>query len=405
MGDEAHRRARPRPLRRFLAEMAAVAMLGASALSGCGTTPVAGPGAQAAVPVVHASLATSVETSAGYWATAAMGNLGQPLNTFWQLFFRPAGTVSWSDRASSLAVATNGGLVVATRAGRSLTVGVRPVSYLDYSPLIVTTDGHSWTPAGPLEALVDEPDALTIAPGGEAMAIVSTGKLERVLTSAGGLTSWREIAAEDVLARTRAGRTCGLVALTSVGYAAGKELIGASCRRAGIVGIFTPRLSAWTLAGPRLPRSLANSGTTVVGLETTTRGLCAIIAVTRMRSTEIVVACTSGNELSWHVSAALSLSRPGDAISFGPAGGPGLYALVPGPGPRSMLAVLAESDMSWRLLPSPPARTAAVVFGPAARVDALAVEGTSFADWLLSGTRGWTKVQQMHVAIQFGSSG
>ena len=55
--------------------------------------------------------------------------------------------------------------------------------------------------------------------------------------------------------------------------------------------------------------------------------------------------------------------------------------------------------------PSPPARTAVVVFGPAGRLDALAVDGTSFTDWLLAGGDRWKKVQELHVAIQFGSSG
>ena len=59
-------------------------------------------------------LATSVPAGGGTWATVAMGDLGQPLNTFWQLLFRPAGTNSWSDRVEATAVATNGGLVLAS---------------------------------------------------------------------------------------------------------------------------------------------------------------------------------------------------------------------------------------------------------------------------------------------------
>ena len=58
-------------------------------------------------------LATSVPAGGGTWATVAMGDLGQPLNTFWQLLFRPAGTM-WSDHVEATAVATNGGLVLAS---------------------------------------------------------------------------------------------------------------------------------------------------------------------------------------------------------------------------------------------------------------------------------------------------
>jgi len=398
-------RARSRPTWRLLIEVIALAALGASAVSGCGAPPAVGSGAQASSPVVRASLATSIETSAGSWATVPMGHLDQPLNTFWQLFFRPPGAALWSDRASALAVATNGGLVVATRLGKLLAVGIRPVNRLDYSPLIVTSDARSWLPAGPIGALADEPDALTIAAGGEAMALVSDGRVTRVLASPGGLASWREIATENELTTSQAGRACGLVSFTAVGYAAGQGLIGASCRRDGEVGIFAARRGAWRLVGPRLPQSLGSSSAEVLGLQATTRGLCALVGVTDRRSTEVVAACTSGSELKWRVSPALSLAGPQHVVSFGPAGNLGLYALISGSAHRDILAVLGEQDMSWRTLVSPPARTVVVVFAPAGRVDALAVDDTSFTDWMLAGGAAWRKVQELHVAIQFGSSG
>ena len=398
-------RARSRPTWRLLTEVIALAALGASAVSGCGAPPTVGSGAQASSPVVRASLATSIETSAGSWATVPMGHLDQPLSTFWQLFFRPPGAALWSDRASALAVATNGGLVVATRLGKLLAVGIRPINRLDYSPLIVTSDARSWLPAGPIGALADEPDALTIAAGGEAMALVSDGRVTRVLASPGGLASWREIATENELTTSQAGRACGLVSFTAVGYAAGQGLIGASCRRDGEVGIFAARRGAWRLVGPRLPQSLGSSSAEVLGLQATTRGLCALVGVTDRRSTEVVAACTSGNELKWRVSPALSLAGPQHVVSFGPAGNLGLYALISGSAHRDILAVLGEQDMSWRTLVSPPARTVVVVFAPAGRVDALAVDDTSFTDWMLAGGAAWRKVQELHVAIQFGSSG
>jgi len=56
-------------------------------------------------------------------------------------------------------------------------------------------------------------------------------------------------------------------------------------------------------------------------------------------------------------------------------------------------------------LPSPPARTAVVVFGPRDAWTPSRSDGTSFTDWLLAGGDRWKKVQEFHVAIQFGSSG
>ncbi len=397
------RRARPRPPWRLLAAALGLAALGASAVSGCGT-PVAGPIAQVSGAVIRASLATSIETSAGSWATVAMGHVGQPLNTFWQLLFRPSGAALWSDRASALAVATNGGLIVATHGDRSLAIGIRPVNRLDYSPLIVTSDARSWLPAGPIGALADEPDALTIADGGEAMALVSDGRATRVFASRGGLASWRQLVTENELATSQAGRACGLLSLTAVGYGAGRGLIGASCSRAGIVGLFSENEGTWRLVGPRLSQALGHSSAEVLGLQPTASGLCALIGVTGRRSAYLVAACTTGNGFEWRISPAMLLSGPEAVVSFGPAGALGLYALVSSSAHPDILAVLGEPDMSWRTLPSPPARTAAVVFGLAGRVDALAVEDTSCTDWRLASGARWKRVQELDVAIQFGSS-
>ena len=392
--------------RRFLAEAFALMALGALAVSGCGATTVAGPTARARSATVRASLATSAETSAGSWAVVAMGHLGQPLNTFWQLFFRPAGASAWSDRASALAVATNGGLIVATQSGKSLAVGIRSANNLSYSPLIVTSDARSWLPAEPVGALADQPDALAIAAGGEALALVGDGRAAQVLVSATGLTSWRALASESALAASPPGRACGIVSLTAVGYSAGHRLIGASCRRGGVVGIFTEHGSTWRLVGPGLLQPFGHSSTEVLGLQTTTAGLCALVGLTGRRSAQLVAACTSGSRLTWRVSPAVLLAGPEGVVSFGPVAKVGLFALIWGSAHPDMLAVLGESHMTWSTLHSPPAQTATVVFAPVGRVDALVVDDTSFTDWRLAGGgRRWSREQNLHVAIQFGSSG
>jgi len=398
-------RGRSRPSWRFGVTALGLAALGANVVSGCGVTRVTGSGATARVGVLRASLATSIETTAGSWATIPMGHLDQPLNTFWQLFFRPPGATLWSDQASALAVATNGGLIVASRGSASLVVGIRPTNYLDYSPLIVTSDARSWSPEGPIGALADEPDALAIAGGGEAMALTSDGSSTRVILSRGRLASWRQIATEQGLARSQAGHLCGPVLLTAVGYAAGQGLIGASCRRDGIIGIFTLRQGTWRLVGPRLPQLSRNSTAEVLGLQAGNGGLCALVGVTAGASAGVVVACTSGSELKWDVSPVMSIVGRQHVVSFGSAGRLGLYVLTSGSADGHLLAVSGQTETSWRRLPSPPSRTAVVVFDPAGRVDALAADDTSFTDWRLVGGDNWKRVQQVRVPIQFGSSG
>jgi len=389
--------------RRHLAAGLVVA-LGACALSGCGTAHSNGPGAKPGAPEVRASLATSLETSSGSWATVAMGHLDQPLNTFWQLFFRPTGAVSWSDQASALAVATNGGLVVASRARGSLLVGVRPANLLDYSPLIVTSNASSWTPTSPVGPLAAEPDALAIGTGDQAMALVREGGTERVLASPRGLVHWRQMTTQDELATSQAGRACGVGELTAVGYLAGNALIGASCRRDGVVGVFLAHGGTWRLVGPRLPPALSTYGTEVLGLETTNSDLCVLVVAGVRDSTGVVAACTSVHALKWQVSPALPMAGQKGTVSFGPAGQFGLYALTPGTAHHLILAVMSEPTMRWRRLPAPPSGTATVVFGPAGRLDALSVGDTAFTDWVLAGGATWRKMQVLHVAIQFGSS-
>ncbi len=171
-----------------------LAALSAAAVSACGSRAGApSPLARVQGATIHPSLATSIETSAGSWVTVPMGHLDQPLNTFWQLFFRPRGARQWSNTASALAVATNGGLVLATDAGKSLTIGIRPTNYLAYSPLIVTSNARSWSSATPLGALAEQPDALAVTAGGAALALVAGARTDEVSASSAGLAGWRTL--------------------------------------------------------------------------------------------------------------------------------------------------------------------------------------------------------------------
>ena len=104
----------------------AAALLSVSAAA-CGTvTADSSPGPDRTAATLSASLATTTSSSRGSWAVVPMGHLGDPLNTFWQLFFRPRGATRWIDKAASLAIATNGGIVMGPASrGAPFTVGVR----------------------------------------------------------------------------------------------------------------------------------------------------------------------------------------------------------------------------------------------------------------------------------------
>lgn len=388
--------------RRLVGPLFGLIAIGASAIAGCGaaSSPRTGP----KPAMIRTSLATSVETSAGSWAVVPMGRLDQPLNTFWQLFFKPAGARLFSDRASSLAVATNGGLAIASN-GKSLAIGIRPTNLLDYSPLIVTSNARSWSPGGPIGPLADQPDALSLSPTGNSLALVRSGRGSEVVVSPGVLGSWRDLVSTSQLAASRAGRLCGISSLTAVGYLGRDPLVGAGCSRSGVVGIFRSYQGSWRLAGPELGSSFAALGVDVLGLQQTTAGVCALVRLEGRGTAELEEACTAGGR-QWRVSPSMPVTGRDNVVSFGPADASGVFALISRSGAGERLEVLDTADMKWTGLPSPPAGTSTVVFGPAGALDALVAGVTACSDWRLAhGATRWKRIQVIQVAIQFGSSG
>jgi hypothetical protein len=347
-------------------------------------------------------MATSVQTSDGTWATMPMGHLDQPENTFWQLFFRPAGAVSWSDKVQATATATNGGLVLASAAGRALIVGIRPSQDLTYSPLISTSDGaRSWSDGLITEGLAARPDAMAADAGGQVLALVS-GSGGQVLTTAGGISQWRALTTERVLA-AQTQESCGLELLTAVGYRASQPLIGGTCSRAGVVGIFSYQGGAWRLAGPALPRSLESGRIEVFGLEPGGDEASALLAVRQGDQTRLIAAWSSSGE-HWSTSPPLTLGPDQGIASFGPAEGPGIFVLLSSASGRKSLFISRPAS-GWEQLPSPPDDTETVAFGTAQPITALAASATLLSVWSLRSSAGpWARAQVVNVPIQYGSS-
>ncbi len=372
--------------------------------------PLAEPAGAAPPQVVSESpsaLATSVQTSAGTWATVPMGHLDQPLNTFWQLFFRASGTSSWSNATSTLALATNGGLIIATPDGQSVEVGIRPANRLTFSTLLTASPTQSsWTtgllPAG---LAADNSALATDALNGNSAALLNDGDGVRAVSSARGLSTWRTLTTEAVLASSSAGRHCGLGSITAVGYDGTQALIGGGCRHAGTVGIFSRSGDRWRLVGPTLPRQLDLGRVDVISLKQTSEGISTILAVTSVKHGTSLVAAWAGSGDQWSVSEALRLSSSQRVLSIGPASGVGMFVLLSESGRSEEAGVVGGPGVSWQLLPVLPGGTSTLAFGPANAVDALAVNDTAFADWLLSpGSRHWVKGQAINVPIEFGSS-
>ena len=274
--------------------------------------PLAEPAGAAPPQIVSESpsaLATSVQTSAGTWATVPMGHLDQPLNTFWQLFYRASGRSSWSNATSTLALATNGGLIIATPDGQSVEVGIRPANRLTFSTLLTASPTQSsWTtgllPAG---LAADNSALATDSLSGSSAALLNDGAGVRAVSSARGLSTWRTLTTEAVLASSSAGRHCGLDSITAVGYDGTQALIGGGCGHAGTVGIFSRSGDRWRLVGPTLPRQLDLGSVNVISLKQTSEGISTILAVTSVKEGTSLVAAWAGSGSQWSVSGALRL--------------------------------------------------------------------------------------------------
>jgi len=380
-----------------------------------GTILAAGLGALAGAPAGATSapslpipLATSIEAGpGGTWATLPMGHLSQPLNTFWQLFYRPAGGTSWSDEVEATAVATNGGLVLASAAGQPLIAAVRPTDLLKFSPLISTADGgRSWSNGVLSEGLVASPAALSTDPQGQTVALVAGGGSTQVWANVVGLSTWRTLTTAPRLASLQGGRVCGLRSLTAVTSLAGGVIVGASCARPGVAGLFTEEAGSWRLDPIALPTPLRQGRVRVLTLEETTRGPAALLGITQRSGTALVAAgMTPGG--TWHLSPTLTLGPSQHLKSVGPASASGFFALSASSKGGERLAVVTGAGVSWRAMPTPPAGTATVALagGSGSTIDALAVHDTTMTVWSLNpGSNHWVRTQVVPVKIEFGSS-
>ena len=147
-----------------------------------------------------------------------------------------SGSSRWSNATSTLATATNGGLIIATPDGHSVEVGIRPANRLTFSPLLTASPTQSSWTTGVLPAglAADNSALATDSLSGSSAALVNDGDGVRAVER-GGLSTWQTLTTETVLASSSAGRQCGLHFITAVGYNGTQALIGGGCRHAGAV--------------------------------------------------------------------------------------------------------------------------------------------------------------------------
>jgi len=281
----------------------------------------------------------------------------------------------------------------------SLVTGIRPSLYLAYSPVSLTRNGgQQWAAGPPAQRLANVPDALAATPGGGRLLALDEVGQASTASSAGN--RWTPVVTADTLARTAAGRACGLTQLTAVAYsAAGAQLLAGDCRH-GVAGIFTRSAGEWRAAGPALPQTLASSSIQVLRLVTTSGRTTALLLAGAGSGAQLISAWL-GADGTWATSAPLSVGHAAVRTSAFGASGDVAAVLSDGHG-----EIITGPGRSWRQTPPVPAGRAVTIALPSGgQVEALAAAGGILTVWQLDsdGAR-WAKVQTLKVPIQYGSS-
>jgi hypothetical protein len=369
------------------------------------------------------SLASSFVTPAGSWAIVPMGDLREPLNTFWQIFFRAKGKSRWS-LVTPPGVADNGGLAAAVGPANAVTVAFGPTNLLKFSPFETTTDdGTKWTvgviPFG-ISAL---PDVLVPPAEMTGQLAALDGDAAQIMAGSGAQPEWSDLYDEKGLSLSSAGRACDVGALTALAGLGSDQMVGSTCGARGVVGIFRApvgAVSGWQPIGPTavtptgefdVLRLSAIGGriSALVGGRSVSSGIDrggqpdtgAPSSLYGMWADE--PASGSSAAPAWSVSAPLALGPHASIVSSGFGAGGSLVVETKSSSGSLEAWTIRAGATSWQALPPLPVATQSVSVGADGTTTALSVALSLLTVWQLE-NGSWTKTQSTVVPIQFGSS-
>jgi hypothetical protein len=376
----------------------AAAAAAAMVLAGCGSAAADGRGSVGTAP--SPALSSAFATGRAGFAIVEMGGSARQHNNFWQLFGWTTEIRKWR-LVTPPGVADNGGLVVAAGPGTSLVTGFRPSQALTFSPVARSADsGARWSAGAPVDpGLARAPDALAAGPAGQVIALTRTGGVE---LGTGLGAGWTYLTSASALARTPAGRACGLARLAAVGFTpTGIPLLAGDCAKPGMVGVFALHAGAWRPAGPALPAGPADRLVRVLGLRAAGTRTTLLLRVGAGSGAGELAAWSADGARDWRLS---PLLRTGQAAVRAQALWADGCAALMFAGRRG--AVIAGPAAAWRVLPALPAGTQTLAAGAGGRLDALAARGGTMAAWWLpAGATAWRLAQRARVTIPYGSSG
>ncbi len=351
---------------------------------------------------------------AGTWATLAMGQLGNPVDTFWQLFDRTGSCTAGAGcppggewvLATPPGVATNGGLITAPNPDGALFVGFGTSLDLHFSPVTETSDRASTWSTGVLPgSLAQGPDALA-ASGPTSRLAVLTGGGGEVVSSTGDLDTWTTVVTERALATATRSTGCALTALTGVALAGPgpgypeQRYAGGACATGTAVPIYRLEGAAGRPVGPHLPAR--DVPVRVERLVDTAGVLTALVGSGTGPTARLVLVSGPDGAAPWSISA--SLATGGHSVvstSLTPTGG---MVVVLAGGRGAATASVTSPGSVWRTLPRLPWSTGLVVAEPGGQFEALSSSGSTLDVDALVGGR-WLHRASVDVPIQYGSSG
>jgi hypothetical protein len=382
---KANRRGIGRPARRW-PFLAVIAIASASGLAGCGD-PATSQTVQPAPPI-----ATALESSGQTAVVVPMGDLADPLNTFWQLAVLEQGR--WSV-VTPPNVATNGGIVAAFD-GRNLAAAVLPSQLLGLTPLAWTRDeGRTWTPEVLDEPVAVGPTAMAASIGSTSYAV--TGGTEGgLVASSPGLATWRQLASNEELARAL-GAGCRLRGLTAVGITRdGQPIVGGVCDPGATeLPLLLLEHGSWRRIGPP---TTAPGGATVLALDVVDGDLEALVDVGAGHATTIEALTLRRGSARWQRRVLVATLRGTVAsVALGPRSA--VVVVRDGAGVEHAIEEVAGQVLA---LPQLPQGTEVVVPG-AGPPTAIVVHRSTFEAFDRSG-RTWRSVQRLAVTIPDGSS-
>jgi hypothetical protein len=331
-----------------------------------------------------------------------MGHLNQPLNTFWQLLFRPSGSLRWVDDVESTAVGTNGGIVLASSNGQSIVEAVLPSNLLTFSPLLVSTNsGKSWTNGLVSPGLAPHPDSLSTSHG-RSLALIQSHDESVVEVSEGQLRTWTRLTSQSALQPLAATDSCDLGALTAVAVVSGVDYVGGVCPRSTRMALFSDSGGQWINVTSPSPDGATGAFSEVLALAATNDGvsLLRLVNVDGTRDLQALWRSPSGR---WTQSSALSLIGNTSVASFGQV--EGRFFVVTDGTDGDRLSTTSTAGHEWIEYPPLPDGTQTVALGPTSLIQALVVHTGTLSVWTLSPTSAdWSEGQVMQVPIPYGSA-